>query len=98
MYFGSLIAINSSSGEYLHVSSPRAPWWSTEIMYKGIRMLKKISFLVALCLTTLAIQAKADTIGPVCGSCLGSSYTLTYTTTGTPNVYDIFLTVNATGF
>jgi hypothetical protein len=61
-------------------------------------MLKKLSFLLTLCLATLASQAKADTIGPACGSCLGSSYTLTYQTTANPNVFDIFLTVNATGF
>jgi hypothetical protein len=29
-----------------------------------------------------------------CGSCLGSSYTLTYTATANPNIFDIFLTVN----
>src|SRR5947209_7955607 len=61
-------------------------------------MQKTCTFLLAICLATLAVKAKADTIGPVCGSCLGSSYTLTYSTTGNPNVFDIFLTVNATGF
>lgn len=43
-------------------------------------------------------SAKADTIGPSCGSCLGSSYTLTYTTTANPDVFNIFLTVDTTGF
>lgn len=46
----------------------------------------------------LASTARADTIGPGgCGSCLGSSYTLTYTVTGT-NMYDIKLVIDATGF
>jgi hypothetical protein len=63
-------------------------------------MLKKILFLPCLCLLSLGSLAKADTIGPNCGagSCLGSTYTLTYNTTANPNVFDIFLTVDATGF
>jgi PEP-CTERM motif len=56
-------------------------------------MIKKLFFLS--CLFGFVASAKADTIGPTgCGSCLGSSYTLTYTATGNPDVFDIFLTVN----
>src|SRR5260370_27978164 len=62
-------------------------------------MLKKLLFLSCLCLFTFAASAKADMIGPgSCGSCLGSSYTLSYTTTANPNAFDVFLTVNTTGF
>jgi hypothetical protein len=62
-------------------------------------MLKKLLFPSCLCLFTFAASAKADTIGPgSCGSCLGSSYTLSYTTTANPNAFDVFLTVNTTGF
>lgn len=62
-------------------------------------MLKKILYLSCLCLFGFVASAKADTIGPGgCGSCLGSSYTLSYSTTGNPNVFDIFLTVDTTGF
>jgi hypothetical protein len=58
-------------------------------------MLKKIFYLSCLCLFAFAASAKADTIGPTnCGTCLGSSYTLTYAATGDPLVFDIFLTVD----
>jgi hypothetical protein len=58
-------------------------------------MFKKILFLSTLCLFGFAASAKAGTIGPGgCGSCLGSSYTLTYSTTANPDVFDIFLTVD----
>lgn len=60
-------------------------------------MIKRIFFLSCLCSLALIASAKADTIGPTdCGSCLGSSYTLTYTKTSNPNIFDIFLTVNTT--
>lgn len=46
-----------------------------------------------------SVVAKADTIGPNnCGSCLGSSYTLSYTTTANPDVFDVTLVVDASGF
>jgi hypothetical protein len=59
-------------------------------------MFKKILCLSCLCLFGFAASAKADPIGPDCGSgaCLGSIYTLTYTATSNPNVFDIFLTVD----
>jgi hypothetical protein len=58
-------------------------------------MIKKLFFLSCLCLLGFVASAKADTIGPTgCGSCLGSSYTLTYTTTANPDVFDIFLKVD----
>lgn len=61
------------------------------------KMMLRISCLCALALG-LAGFAKANTIGPTCGSCLGSSYDLTYTATGNPDVFDVYLTVNTTGF
>lgn len=61
--------------------------------------MKKLAFLLSLCLVGLVLPAKATTIGPSgCGSCLGSSYTLDYQATGSPNVFDIFLQINAVGF
>lgn len=60
-------------------------------------MVKRILFLSCLCLLGFAASARADTIGPGnCESCLGSSYTLSYSTTSNPNIFDIFLTVNTT--
>jgi hypothetical protein len=61
-------------------------------------MFKKILCLSALCLVALGTQAKADTIGPNCASCFGSTYTLTYTSTANPNVFDVNLAVDATGY
>jgi hypothetical protein len=61
----------------------------------GKLILKKFFALSCLCLFGFVASAKADTIGPTgCGSCLGSSYTLTYTATANPNIFDIFLNVN----
>jgi PEP-CTERM motif-containing protein len=58
-------------------------------------MFKKLLILSCLCLFGFVASAKADTIGPTnCGSCLGSSYTLTYTATSNPDIFDIFLTVD----
>jgi hypothetical protein len=61
-------------------------------------MLKKILYLSALCLFAIGTHAEASTIGPSCPSCFGSTYTLTYTATGTPNVFDINLAVDTTGY
>ncbi|HEX4576368.1 MAG TPA: PEP-CTERM sorting domain-containing protein [Edaphobacter sp.] len=58
-------------------------------------MIKKLFSLSCLCLLGFVASAKADTIGPSnCGSCLGSSYTLTYTATANPDIFDIFLKVD----
>jgi PEP-CTERM motif len=57
--------------------------------------------LVSVCLSIfcMGLFAHADTIGPNnCGSCLGSSYTLTYASAGSPNTFDVSLVINATGF
>jgi hypothetical protein len=60
-------------------------------------MIKKLLSLLCLCLLGFVASAKADTIGPSgCGSCLGSSYTLTYTPTANPDIFDIFLKVDTT--
>lgn len=62
-------------------------------------MFKKILLALPICLLTIVSAAKADTIGPSsCGSCLGSSYTLSYNATANPNVFDIYLTVDTSGF
>jgi hypothetical protein len=70
------------------------PWGNT------IMIQKTLLLSCSLVLSLSAFQsAKADTIGPgSCGSCLGSSYTLTYSTTANPSAFDVFLTVNTTGF
>jgi hypothetical protein len=58
-------------------------------------MFKWIFFLSCLCIFGFVASAKADTIGPNnCVTCLGSSYTLTYTATANPDIFDIFLTVD----
>ncbi len=63
-------------------------------------MVNKMLYLSYLCLFLFTVSgvARADTIGPSCGSCFGSTYTLTYDTTANPDVFDVFLVVNATGF
>lgn len=61
-------------------------------------MFKKLLFALSL-VTLVGSVANADTIGgATCPSCNGSTYTLSYNTTGNPNVFDIYLTVDATGF
>jgi hypothetical protein len=64
-------------------------------------MLKKILSLSALCLFAigaLGTPAQASTIGPSCGSCFGSTYTLSYTATATPDVFNINLAIDTTGY
>ncbi|HEY0161114.1 MAG TPA: PEP-CTERM sorting domain-containing protein [Edaphobacter sp.] len=61
-------------------------------------MLKKLLFLFPIGLLMLVPSAKADTIGPSCGSCMGSSYTLNYETTADPTVFNIFLKIDTTDF
>lgn len=63
-------------------------------------MLKKMLYLSGLCLFALGTYAKASTIGPgsSCTSCFGSSYTLSYTTTANPDVFDINLAIDTTGY
>jgi hypothetical protein len=63
-------------------------------------MLKKFLCLSALGLFAFGAHAKADTIGPgpSCGSCFGSSYTLTYTATSDPHVFDVNLAIDTTGY
>jgi hypothetical protein len=61
--------------------------------------MKKAVLVFSVCLIGLVASARANTIGPSgCGSCLGSSYTLSYTATGNPDIFDVFLTVDTTGF
>ena len=59
----------------------------------------KISQLVVLCgLAFASMPAFGGTIGPVCGSCQGSIYTLTYElvslNVASIDTYNIFLTIN----
>ena len=63
-------------------------------------MLKKLFCLSGLVLFAIGTQAKASTIGPgaSCASCFGSSYTLTYTTTANPNVFNVNLLIDASGY
>lgn len=63
-------------------------------------MLKKILYLSGLCLFALGTHAQASTIGPgpSCASCFGSGYTLSYTTTANPDVFDINLAIDASGY
>ncbi|HUZ96052.1 MAG TPA: PEP-CTERM sorting domain-containing protein [Edaphobacter sp.] len=63
-------------------------------------MLKKIIYTAGICLIGLGLRAQASTIGPDCGggNCFGSTYTLTYTTTANPNVFDVNLAVDTTGY
>jgi hypothetical protein len=61
-------------------------------------MAKRTLLLFSLCLLALARPVHADTIGPVCGSCFGSSYTLSYSSTGNPDAFNVFLTIDATGY
>jgi hypothetical protein len=60
--------------------------------------MKKLIFSLSLMafLASSAVSHAATLSG--CGSCLGSVYTITDSPTGSPNQYDIFLTVNATGY
>ena len=55
-------------------------------------MFKKLLFALSL-VTLVGSVANADTI-----TNNGSSYTLSYGTTANPNVFDIYLTVDATGY
>jgi hypothetical protein len=62
-------------------------------------MFRKVLLLAGIVALASNVVAKADTIGPgSCASCLGSSYTLSYTTTSNPNVFDVTLVINATGY
>jgi len=61
-------------------------------------MNKKIVVLCLFLMSCMGVAAHADTIGPNCGSCLGSTYTLTYSPTGTANLYNVSLVVNTAGF
>jgi hypothetical protein len=63
-------------------------------------LLKKILYLSILALFAAGIHAQASTIGPgpSCASCFGSSYTLSYTTTANPDVFDINLAIDTTGY
>lgn len=64
-------------------------------------MLKKLIYLSCLGLISLGVSASADTIGgpgSSCATCMGSSYTLTYTSTGVANQYDINLNIDAATF
>ena len=70
-----------------------------EILSEAYLMSTKLFFLVCASAILSGAVAKADTIGPGgCTSCLGSSYTLSYATTTTANVFDVTLVVDASGF
>ena len=73
---------------------------SSEIeMCEAIRVRKRLLLLLLPLSLLLIPQAKADTIGPGgCASCLSSSYSLGYTATASPDVFNIYLLINATGY
>jgi hypothetical protein len=63
--------------------------------------LKKVNLLTgALLLVLSAGVTYADSIGPGCDTCQGSIYTLTWNGVddGTPNTYDITLTIDTSGY
>ena len=62
--------------------------------------MKRLIFsLCAVAFAATSAVAHAGTIGGAsCGSCFGSTYTLTFSPTGTVNQYDVFLTIDATGY
>src|SRR5215469_2245511 len=61
-------------------------------------VMKKVALLTVF-LMGLAVTARATTIGPTgCGSCLGSSYTLTYETSTNPDIFFVFLKVDTSQF
>lgn len=67
-----------------------------------MRKLLPVVVLMALVLI-MAAPANADSIGPNCGSCQGSTYTLTYnptpiSTTATTQTYEVTLTINTSGY
>jgi hypothetical protein len=64
-------------------------------------MFKQVLSSAVLCLFALLAvgTAKANTIsGPSCPSCAGSSYTLSYSATSNPDAFDVFLTIDTSGF
>jgi PEP-CTERM motif len=62
-------------------------------------MFKKALLIASIGIAISGVVAKADTIGPSgCASCLGSSYSLSYTTTANPDVFDVTLVIDASGF
>jgi len=65
----------------------------------GKDFMKQVVLVVCLLLLLLTLPAVADTIGPDCGSgnCLGSTYTLTYSSIGL-NQYAITLVIDASGY
>lgn len=60
-----------------------------------MRLILKLSLFCFFVFLTTS-NAKADTIGPICASCNGASYTLTYKLTSNPNIVDVLLSVNTT--
>src|SRR5690348_14019381 len=62
--------------------------------------MKRIIVLTGVLLALSAGVTYADSIGPDCGTCQGSIYTLTWngTNDGTLNNYDITLTINTSGY
>jgi hypothetical protein len=62
-------------------------------------MYKKLLLLCGIFTFAFNTPLKADTIGPSnCGSCLGSSYTLTYITTANPDAFNVQLVIDTSGF
>jgi len=61
--------------------------------------MRKVVLLLGCCLGLglMAFPAFADSIGPNCGTCQGSIYTLTFSTIGT-NMFQITYTIDTSGY
>jgi len=64
--------------------------------------ISKWKYVAGAAAAVFASAAFADPIGPTCGSCFGTIYTLTYdqvpdSTTATTQTFDIFLSLNTAG-
>lgn len=77
----------------------RAGSVSGKFIFREEIMYKKLLLLCGICLFAFGRPVKADTIGPNnCDSCLGSSYTLTYSATANPDAFNVKLVIDTTGF
>jgi len=77
----------------------RAGSVSGKFIFREEIMYKKLLLLCGICLFAFGRPVKADTIGPNdCASCLGSSYTLTYSATANPDAFNVKLVIDTTGF
>ena len=72
--------------------------WDFIFEEEPVFMFKKFLYLSGICLLALGTQSQASTIGPSCGSCFGSTYTLSYATTANSDIFNVYLNIDATGY